>query len=123
LPPLQSWTEWARSKPISLRYAAQYSKPVRVLPTLVLQAQFDGSSIHFTTLGGDELWQVMAKPSDDLTNLHSQLVAGCLAGKVGAKFSRVEVVLPGGELLGRVTTERARASIFARATDTHSQHG
>ncbi|CAK0846311.1 unnamed protein product [Prorocentrum cordatum] len=113
----QTWTEWARSKgskPISLRYEP-YSSPAKSLPTLVLQAAFDGSSICFTTLGGEKLCQVSASPSDDLTDLYSQLMAGRLAGMVGTEFSRVEVVLPGGGLLGRVTAEAARVSIFASA--------
>jgi hypothetical protein len=122
LPTLQTWSEWACSKRWKPTTRLLYAPPAPVLPTRVLQAVFDGSSIRFTTLGGEELCRVAATPSDDLTDLYSQLMVGRLADMVGSKFCKIVVVLPGGDILGRVATQQARASIFASAQACTSHH-
>ena len=74
------------------------------LPALVLQASFDGASIHFVTLGGEELCHIEAAATERLADLHAQLMH-----EIGSMHSRVDVVLPGGELLSRILSEEPSA--------------
>ena len=76
----------------------------RLLPALVLQASFDGTSMHFVTLGGEELCHIEATATERLADLRVQLIQ-----EIGSMHSRVDVVLPGGELLSRILSEEPSA--------------
>eukprot|EP00747_Dinoflagellata_sp_TGD_P046758 gnl/TRDRNA2_/TRDRNA2_144616_c1_seq1.p1 gnl/TRDRNA2_/TRDRNA2_144616_c1~~gnl/TRDRNA2_/TRDRNA2_144616_c1_seq1.p1 ORF type:complete len:146 (-),score=18.35 gnl/TRDRNA2_/TRDRNA2_144616_c1_seq1:8-445(-) len=103
IPSLRSWTEWLSLQPARLKYSGQTGQ-TRSLPTLVLQASFDGTAMHFVTLGGEERCQIKAAPIDRLADIHVQLLH-----KIGSLYSRVEVVLPGGELLTDFLSEHPLA--------------
>jgi alpha-tubulin suppressor-like RCC1 family protein len=111
LPSLQRWAGCLCSKSRCVRFKACQSLP-SLLPTLVLQAAFDGSSIHFITLAGEEFCQMRAALTDCLSEIHANLMLGHFAGLIGSRFRKVDVVLPGGELLDRVSTEGTRAYLF-----------
>ena len=68
--------------------------------TFVLQASFDGTSMHFMTLGGEELCHFEAAATDHLADLRGQLVHD-----IGSMCSRVDVVLPGGKLISKIISE------------------
>merc|ERR1712008_194452 len=46
-----------------------HSGQSRLLPALVLQASFDGSSMHFVTLGGEEVCHIEATATERLADL------------------------------------------------------
>merc|ERR1712224_908867 len=71
-----------------------------LLPPILLQASFDGISIHFLTLGGEELCKFEATASERLADVRVQLMH-----ESGSMYSRVDVVMPGGELLSRILSE------------------
>merc|ERR1712032_371462 len=85
---------------------------IRLMPTLVLQAAYDGATLRFVSLGGKELYQIPAAPADRLSIVHAQLTIAFRLGRLGLGFSKVNVVLTGGELLGDVSTERTSASLL-----------
>ena len=72
-----------------------------VIPNLTC---FDGASIHFVTLGGEELCHIEATGTEHLADLQVQLMH-----EIGSMYSRVDVVLPGGELLSRILSEEPSA--------------
>ena len=75
-----------------------------LLPPIVLQASFDGTSIHFVTLGGEELCHIEATATEHLADLRVQLMH-----EIGSMYSRVDVVLPGGELLSGILSQEPSA--------------
>ena len=77
-----------------------HSGQSRLLPALDLQASFDGSSMHFVTLGGEELCHVEATATGRLADLQVQL-----RHEIGPMHSRVDVILPGGERLSMILAE------------------
>ena len=81
-----------------------YEGHSRLLPALVLQASFDGTSMHFVTLGGEELCRIEATATDFLADLRAQLMH-----EIGSMHSSFDVVLPGGELLSRILSEEQSA--------------
>ncbi|CAK0870814.1 unnamed protein product [Prorocentrum cordatum] len=94
---------------VGLTYAAHS------LPTLVLQALFHCDSLHLMTLFGDEFCRISAAPNDCLSNLYNQVMSHHLIGELGVRFSKVEVVLPGGELLSNVSADETASTIIAAA--------
>ena len=70
------------------------------LLALVLQASFDGTSLHFVTLTGEELYLMEATGAERLADLQAQLLH-----EIGRTHSRVDVVLPDGTLLRRILSE------------------
>merc|ERR1712224_521832 len=91
-----------------------HSGQSRLLPSLVLQALFDGTSMHFVTLGGEELCHIEATATERLADLRVQLMH-----EIGSMYSRVDVVLPGGELLSNILSEEPSALLGA----TIQRHG
>merc|ERR1712224_670387 len=91
-----------------------HSGQSRLLPALVLQASFDGTSMHFVTLGGEELCHIEATGTERLADLRVQLMR-----EIGSTYSRVDVVLPGGELLSNILSEEPSALLGA----TIQRHG
>merc|ERR1712032_517486 len=81
----------------------------QLLQPLVLQASYDGTSVHFFTLGGHEVCQITAVPTDRLSQIHAQLAATLRAGMIG-HWRKVEIVLPSGELLVGMSTIAASIS-------------
>merc|ERR1712194_719284 len=75
------------------------SSPSCLLPTLILQACFDGASLSLVTLSGEEFCRVSSASADNIGAICSQALADRFAGTLGSEFARVDVVLPGGELL------------------------
>merc|ERR1712060_96356 len=82
------------------------------MPTLVLQAAYDGAALHFVSLGGEQLYHIPAAPTDRLSIVHAQLTIAFRLGRLGLGFSKVNSVLPDGELLADVSTERTAASLW-----------
>ena len=68
------------------------SRQSRLLPALVLQASFVGTSICFITLGGQQLCQIEAATT-------AAEVRTRLLHEIGLTYSRVDIVLPGGDLM------------------------
>ena len=81
-----------------------YVRSGRSLPALVLQASFDGTLMHFDTLGGEELFHIEATATGRLADLRVQIMH-----EIGSMYSRVDVVLPGGELLSKILSEEPSA--------------
>ena len=69
-----------------------------------MQTSFDGTSMHFVTLGGQELCNIEATATEPLADLQVELMR-----EIGSMHSRVDVVLPGGELLSRILSEEPSA--------------
>ena len=69
-----------------------------------MQTCFDGTSMHFVTLGGLELCNIEATATKLLADLQVELM-----DEIGSMHSRVDVVLPGGELLSRILSEEPSA--------------
>ncbi|CAK0858101.1 unnamed protein product, partial [Prorocentrum cordatum] len=108
------WTDWWPWRRARLRYAT-CALPPSALPVLVLQALFDGASVQFLTLGGEEFDRVPAGPAERLADVRARLRAGRLARLLGSTFSAADAVLPGGELLSRAPPEETCAVAFAHA--------
>ncbi|CAK0840187.1 unnamed protein product [Prorocentrum cordatum] len=72
------------------------------LPTLVLQASFDGVSVNFKTLCGEELCQIKVMATDGIAK---NALKFDLAGMLGPKYLNVDVVSPEGKLLGNQLAE------------------
>ena len=70
------------------------------LPTLVLQASLVGTSLHFATMGGKELCQLEAAAARSLKEIHAQLMH-----EMRSTCPRVDVLLPGGELLSKTLSQ------------------
>jgi hypothetical protein len=69
------------------------------LPTLVLQALVDGTSIKFVTLGGEKLCQI-EEVADDCMGKMLLRVTTLFSGALGMKASKSDVLLLGSELFG-----------------------
>ena len=82
------------------------------LPTLVLQASFEGDVLIFRTLVGEEICRFRAGPADRLSSIHDQLVTYPLGGRLNSTIARVDALLPGGQLLSRVPLGDTVASLF-----------
>ena len=70
------------------------------LPTLVLQASFDGDYVVFKTFSGNEICQIRASVTDRLAEIGVQL-----ATRLGRRCTGVDAVFPGGEVLSRILCE------------------
>ena len=77
-----------------------------LLPAMVLQASFDGTSMHFVTLGGQELYHIEATTTDRLADIWELLL-----NAIGTGYMRVTVLLPGGDLLSTVLSAQPEARI------------
>ena len=82
------------------------------LPKLVLEAIFDGSSVQFVTLGGEEFDRIQAAPSDLLADVRDRLRAGRFSRALGFVFSAADAVLPGGALLSQAPARETCARAF-----------
>ncbi|CAK0789542.1 unnamed protein product [Prorocentrum cordatum] len=105
VPSCRTWAEWLQASPAHLQYVQ--SLPPWALPALVLQASFDGVSVLFTTLGGKEFLKISATPADRLADVHARLMTCTCLGMLRSSFSKVEAVLPGGELLSHGSTQES----------------
>ncbi|CAK0832031.1 unnamed protein product [Prorocentrum cordatum] len=96
---------------------ADLSYVVHLLPTLLLQASYDGDSVHFLTFGGAERRTVQVGRTASLAEVYDQLLADQRAGRLGPGVWRVDAILPDGRLLSSVSAEAtaASASMPARA--------
>ena len=131
----------------SLKYATRAcsSFPRSELPTLVLQASFDGTSVQFLTMAGEEfdrirlgpavppswnspgawllgivLWRAALRyciAADPLADVRTRLLAGRLSRVLGSTFATADAVLPGGELMSRAHARKTCAGAFVRAGD------
>ena len=86
------------------------------LPAVGLQSTFDGASLHFATLGGEELCHIRATGTERLADLQVQLMH-----EIGSTYSRIDVVLPGGKLLNRILSEEPSALLGMLTSDYPSQ--
>ena len=74
------------------------------LPTLVLQASFDGASVVFKSCGGGELFQLTAAVTDSLADMRV-----VLAARMGPLCTRIDAIFPGGEVLSKLLREEPLA--------------
>merc|ERR1712232_1210593 len=72
----------------------------------LMQASFDGTSMIFVTLSGEELCQIKAKPTDLLADIFLQLPT-----RIGSIASQVDAVLPEGEVPSNVLRNNPSATI------------
>ena len=90
------WSRWPRG--ISFKHSATYAMHPDNRPRLVLQASFDGASLHLLTLCGELLARIQASPADPLATIRIP-PAAALTGAPGRAHFAVDVILPDGELL------------------------
>ena len=85
------------------------------LPTLLLQASFDGASVRFVSFGGEERCRVAAAPGTLLADVRDRLAAERRAGGLGPGLARADAVLPEGRLLSGALAEETVADVFGHA--------
>jgi len=73
----------------------------------VLQTAFDGASLRFSALAGDEICCIESSVADRLVDLRSQLMR-----RLGVRCWRADVVLPNGALLSRVLSNDPSAVLL-----------
>ncbi|CAK0879865.1 unnamed protein product, partial [Prorocentrum cordatum] len=83
-----------------------------LMPTLLLQASFDGESVRFTTLRGEERCRIVVGLATRLSDIYEQLLTEYRSSRFGRGAARVDAVLPGDRRFGGVLAGETVASIF-----------
>ena len=78
------------------------------LPALILQASWDGTSMHFVNMTGREICRIDATAASSMSELQSELMRHV----VGSMYSRIEVVLPGDRLLTQILSLQPSALLM-----------
>jgi len=90
------------------------------LRTLLLQALFDGVSVRFLTLGGEERCRFWAAPGTLLADVRDWLAADSRGGRLCPGPVRVDAVLPEGRLLSEAAAGDTVEGTFGPAGRSRS---
>merc|ERR1712079_516506 len=94
LPALRSWPRFLENPGSYPRYPAA---------KIILQSFFDGAALRLQKLSGEEVCQIRAVSTDRLADVHTKVL-----NQLG-RGSNVDVVLPGGAVLGTVISQEPLA--------------